>query len=98
MKEGHVGHERLLGIEQFTLPLGSIKPRKLPIDPDPGVGDREGNFLLDIGDIDSSVQFLTDMRPVNITEMVVPVKIQQQFSIPEWQVSWHSGFLLTHAK
>jgi len=28
------------------------------------------------------VQFLTDMRPVNITEIVVLIKIQQQISIP----------------
>src|SRR5437763_16128809 len=95
MNERHMGYQRLPGIEQFTLPLRGIKPYKLPIDPDPGMGDRQSNFLLNIGDVDAGVQFLTDVRPVNIAEMVVLVKIQQQFSIPEWQVSWHRGFLLS---
>src|SRR2546425_1644933 len=94
MNECHLGHQRLPGIEQFTLPLRSIKPCKLPLNPDPSMGNREGNFLLDIGNIDASVQFLTDMRPVNITEIVVLIKIQQQISIPEWQVSRHGGFSL----
>src|SRR5436305_12122185 len=94
MKECYLGHQRLPGIEQLTRPLRCIEPGKLPIDPDPGAGDRRGSFLLDIDDIDSGVQFLTDMRPVNITEIVVLVKIQQQFPIPEWQVSRHGGFLL----
>src|SRR2546428_8106707 len=94
MKECHVGHQRLPGIEQLTLPLRCIEPRKLPLDPDPRAGDRRGSLLLDIDDIDSGVQFLTDMRPVNITEIVVLVKIQQQLSIPEWQVSRHGGFSL----
>jgi len=76
MKECHVGNKRLPGIEQLTFPLRGIEPCKLPIDPDPCVRDRGGSFFLDIDDIDSSVQFLTDMRPVNITEIVVLVKIQ----------------------
>src|SRR5438094_3650761 len=94
MKQCHVGHQRLPGIEQLTPPLRCIEPRKLPIDPDPCAGDRGSSFFLDIDDIDSGVQFLTDMRPVNITEIVVLVKIQQQLSIPEWQGSRHGGFAL----
>ena len=82
MKECHVGHERLLDIEEFTFPLRCIKPGKLPIDPDPGVGERESNFLLYIGDVDAGMQFLTNMRPVNIPEIVVLIKTQQEFSIP----------------
>src|SRR6266516_6054613 len=94
MKECHAGNKRLPGMEQLPFPLRGIEPCKLPIDPDPCVRDRGGSFFLDIDDIDSSVQFLTDMRPVNITEIVVLVKIQQQFSIPKWQVTRHGGFLL----
>src|SRR5438067_13470599 len=82
MNECHMGNKRLLGIEHLTLPLRRVEPGKLPIDPDSGMRDRGGSFFLDIDDIDSSVQFLADMRPVNITEIVVLVKIQQQFSIP----------------
>src|SRR5437870_5682987 len=81
MSECHMGNKRLPGIEQLTLPLRRVEPCKLPIDPDSCAGDRRGSFFLDINDIDSCVQFLADMRPVNITEVVVLVKIQQQFSI-----------------
>src|SRR5579884_1669756 len=81
MKECHMGNKRLLGIEYLTLPLSCVEPGKLPIDPDSRAGDRRSSFFFNIDDIDASVQFLADMRPVNITEIVVLVKIQQQFSI-----------------
>jgi hypothetical protein len=81
MSEGHMGNKGLPGIEHLTLPLRRVEPGELSLDPDACAGDRGSSFFLDINDIDASLQFLTDMRPVNITEIVVLIKVQQQLSI-----------------
>src|SRR5579864_340930 len=85
MLERDIRYQRLLFVDYLALPIRRIEPGKAAIDPDPGVRDITGGM-----------QFLTNMRPVNITQVVAFVEVEQQSSIANRQISRHitPSFLL----
>ena len=68
-----MGNKRLLFVYHLALPFRSIQPGKLVIHPHTGMGDIPG-----------SVYFLTHVRPVDVTQVITFIKIQEQPSVSYW--------------
>ena len=74
----HMCYQCLLFIEYFTLPFRCVKPGKAPIHPDTRMGNIAGRM-----------QCLANVRPVNIAQVVAFVKIEQETSVPDRDISRH---------
>ena len=78
MVQRNVRDQRAMDIIHGSLPALVVQPAKLPIDPDPKTTGVAGSVIL-----------LPHMRPVDVPQIVVVVKVDQQRSIPDGDISRH---------
>jgi hypothetical protein len=67
-----------------------VVPLDVPTLPDPG--ELSVCPYTKLRDVPDSLILLTDMRVVDVADSIVFVKVDQNFAVADWKVSWHVSF------